>query len=184
MRRRVPSRLSITGKIRYDVFSSALLNCCLRVIGMANKACRTTILMMERMKTNKTLRLIGLAGLAILLSVVPMLAHHAFSAFDMSKTTTVSGAVKEFQWINPHSWIQLMVTDASGPAVEWSVEMGSPSSLVRQGWKPKTLKPGDQITINMHPLRDGRPGGSLVSAMLPDGTRIGGSPTGESQPPK
>ena len=52
------------------------------------------------------------------------------------------------------------------------------------GWKPKTLKPGDEITIVTHPLRDGRPGGSLVSATLPDGTRIGGSPTGEPQTPE
>ena len=76
----------------------------------------------------------------------------------------------------------MMVTDSSGTAVEWSIEMSAPSSLVRQGWKPKTLKPGDQITVTTHPLRDGRPGGSLVSAMLADGTRIGGSPTGEPQP--
>ena len=133
------------------------------------------------MTTNTKLGLIGLAGLAVLVSGTPLLAHHAFSAFDMSKTITVSGVVKEFQWINPHSWIQMMVTDASGNAVEWSIEMGAPSSLVRQGWKPKTLKPGDQVTVVTHPLRDGRPGGSLVSATLADGTRIGGSPTGEPQ---
>jgi hypothetical protein len=136
------------------------------------------------MKPTKKVRLIGPAGLALLLSSVPSFGHHAFSAFEMSKTTTVTGVVKEFQWINPHSWIQMMVTDASGNAVEWSIEMNAPSSLVRQGWKPKTLKPGDQITITMHPLRDGRAGGSLVSATLPDGSRLGGSPTGEPQTSK
>jgi hypothetical protein len=133
------------------------------------------------MKRNNRPRLIGLAGLAILLCGAPVLAHHAFSAFDMSKTMTVAGVVKEFQWINPHSWIQMMVTDASGNAVEWSIEMNSPSSLVRQGWKPKTLKPGDKITLVIHPLRDGRPGGSLVSATLADGTQMGGSPTNDPQ---
>jgi hypothetical protein len=133
------------------------------------------------MMMNNRVRSIGLAELAILLCGAPVFGHHAFSAFDMSKTITMAGVVKEFQWINPHSWIQMMATDASGNAVEWSIEMNSPSSLVRQGWKPKTLKPGDQITVIMHPLRDGRPGGSLVSATLPDGTRIGGSPTGEPQ---
>jgi hypothetical protein len=136
------------------------------------------------MKTNKKLRLIGLAGLAFLLSATCLWGHHAFSAFEMSKTITVTGVVKEFQWINPHSWIEMMVTDSAGNAVEWSIEMNAPSSLVRQGWKPKTLKPGDQITITMHPLRDGRTGGSLVSATLPDGTRLGGSPTGEPQTSK
>ena len=123
-----------------------------------------------------------LTPVALLLYSASLFGHHSFAAFDMSKTITLSGVVKEFQWINPHTWIQMMVTDSSGNAVEWSIEMSAPSSLVRQGWKPKTLKPGDQITVTTHPLRDGRPGGSLVSAMLADGTRIGGSPTGEPQP--
>ncbi len=134
------------------------------------------------MKLNLRLRLIGGAVLAALLCCTPLLAHHSFAAFDMGKTITVSGVVKEFQWLNPHSWIQMVVTDASGNAVEWSIEMSAPSSLVRQGWKPKTLKPGDQITVVTHPLRDGRPGGSLVSLTLADGTRIGGSPTGDAAP--
>jgi hypothetical protein len=137
--------------------------------------------MERRTKKNKTLGWIGLVGLGILLSGTPIYGHHAFSAFEMAKTTTLTGVVKEFQWINPHSWIQLIVTDTSGNAAEWSIEMSSPSGLVRQGWKPKTLKPGDKITLTMHPLRDGRSGGSFVSAILPDGTRMGGSPTGEPQ---
>jgi hypothetical protein len=120
---------------------------------------------------------------ALLLCGVPLFGHHSFAAFDMSKSITLSGVVKEFQWVNPHSWIQMMVTDSSGHAVEWSIEMSSPTSLARQGWKPKTLKPGDQITVTTHPLRDGRTGGSLVSAMLADGTRIGGSPTGGDPQP-
>jgi hypothetical protein len=133
------------------------------------------------MKMSNKLRLIGLAGLAILLLGTPLFAHHSFAQFDMGKTSTLSGVVKEFQWTNPHSWIQLIVTDASGNAVEWSIETSSPSSLVRQGWKPKTLKPGDRITITMHPLRDGRAGGSLISVTLPDGTPIGGSPTNNQE---
>src|SRR5436190_770360 len=95
----------------------------------------------------------------VFLMSAALLGHHSFAAFDMEKANTLSGVVKEFQWRNPHSWIQLMVTDASGNDVEWSIETGSPSSLSRQGWKPKALKAGDRITITMHPLRDGRPGG-------------------------
>ncbi len=134
-----------------------------------------------QMKANTNSRLIQLTGLAILLAGMPLLGHHSFAGFDLSKTVTLTGTVKEFQWVNPHSWIQLMVTDASGAAVEWSIEMSAPSSLVRQGWKPKMLKAGDQVTVTAHPLRDGRPGGSFVSAILADGTRIGGSPTGDAQ---
>jgi hypothetical protein len=129
------------------------------------------------MKT--TLRLLGFASLATLLFCTSLFAHHSFAAFDMEKTSTLTGTVKEFQWLNPHSWIQMMVKDASGNEVEWSIESNSPSSLSRQGWKPTTLKPGEQITVTMHPLRDGRPGGSLVTVTKADGTKIGGNPAGE-----
>jgi Family of unknown function (DUF6152) len=122
------------------------------------------------MKMNRKLPWIGLATL---LCAAPAFAHHSFAAFDMSKTITVNGVVKEFQWLNPHSWIQMMVKDSSGVEKEWSIEANSPSSLSRQGWKPRILKPGDQITVTTHPLRDGRPGGSLVSVTLADGTKIG-----------
>ena len=123
----------------------------------------------------------GWFGSAILLCSSILYAHHSFAAFDMAQTMTLAGVVKEFQWRNPHSWIQLMVKDASGNDVEWSIETSSPSSLIRQGWKPKTLKPGDQITITAHPLRDGRPGGSLISVTMADGTKIGGSPTNDQE---
>jgi hypothetical protein len=133
-------------------------------------------------RANFKVRLILLAGLILVLAGLPLHGHHSFAGFDLSKNITLTGTVKEFQWVNPHSWIQLMVTDPSGTAVEWSIEMSAPSSLVRQGWKPKMLKPGDQVTVTAHPLRDGRPGGSFVSAILADGSRIGGSPTGDAQP--
>ena len=129
------------------------------------------------MKINQTLRRTGLTALAILLSAASGFAHHSFAAFEMQKFVTLDGTVKDFQWRNPHSWIQMMVTDASGNAVEWSIEMSSPSGLSRQGWKPKTLQPGDKITVVMHPLRDGKAGGSFVTGTLADGTKLGGSPT-------
>jgi hypothetical protein len=115
---------------------------------------------------------------AFLLATASARGPHSFAQFDMEKTTTITGSVKEFQWTNPHSWIQVMVTDDKGSEVEWSIEMAAPTNLMRQGWKPKTLKPGDKITIVTHPLRDGRPGGSFISGTLADGTKLGGSPTG------
>ena len=120
------------------------------------------------------------AGTLIL--CLPLSAHHSFSGFDMQKSATIAGTVKEFQWVNPHCWIQMMTKDGSGAAVEWSIEMSAPSSLLRRGWKPRTLKPGDSITVVMHPLRDGQHGGSFVSGQLADGTSLGGSPTGDVGP--
>lgn len=109
-----------------------------------------------------------LAGAAL-----PVLAHHSFSMFDETKEVVLKGAVKEFQWSNPHTWIQLNVTDASGNVVEWSIEGGSPNLVARQGWKRNTFKPGDQVEVTVHPLRDGQPGGSFMRAVLPDGRTLG-----------
>ena len=95
----------------------------------------------------------------------PAMAHHSFAMFDSQKNLTLDGVVKDFQWTNPHSWIQLTVKDpASGKAVEWSIEAGSPNSLSRNGWKHSSLKPGDKATLVIHPMKDGSPGGSLVNA--------------------
>lgn len=110
-----------------------------------------------------------LAGIAL-----PAMAHHSFSMFDDKKELVLKGVVKEFQWSNPHTWIQLNVTDASGKVVEWSIEGGSPNLVGRQGWKRNTFKPGDEVEITVHPLRDGQPGGSFMRAVLPDGSRLGG----------
>jgi Family of unknown function (DUF6152) len=112
----------------------------------------------------------GLTGVLILLFGAPVFGHHSFAPFDMNASITLTGVVKEFQWANPHVWIQVMVTDKSGTAVEWSIEGTSPAGLNRKGWKPGSLKAGDQVVIEGHPLRDGRRGASLVSAKLPDGT--------------
>lgn len=105
---------------------------------------------------------------------LPVLAHHSFSMFDDRKEVVLKGTVKEFQWSNPHTWIQLNVTDASGKVVEWSIEGGSPNLVGRQGWKRNTFKPGDQVEVTVHPMRDGQPGGSFMRAVLPDGRRLGG----------
>jgi hypothetical protein len=92
-------------------------------------------------------------------------AHHSFAMFDFQKDMTLAGTVKEFQFTNPHCFIQLLVPGAGGGApVEWSIEMASPPHLVRSGWTRSTVKPGDRITVVVHPLRDGAPAGSYVSA--------------------
>ena len=118
----------------------------------------------------KTLIAAGVA--AGCLSAAPAMAHHSFAMFDNTKSVTLEGTVKEFQWTNPHSWVQLMVKDASGKEVEWSVEGGSPNGLARQGWKRTSLKPGDKASIVIHPLKDGTTGGSLVSATV-NGEKVG-----------
>lgn len=112
------------------------------------------------------------AVLASLLVSMPVSAHHSFAMFDFAKELKLSGSVREFQWTNPHCFIQLVV-DQDGTPSEWSIEMGSPIHLVRNGWRPKLLKAGDKVTIVIHPMRDGSRGGDFVSGIGPDGTSLG-----------
>jgi hypothetical protein len=109
---------------------------------------------------------------AMSLAAGPAFAHHSFAMFDAQKDVTLDGTVVEFQWTNPHSWVQVQAKDSSGKQVEWSIEMASPNSLARSGWKRTSLKAGDKVTLVIHPMRDGSPGGSLVSAAV-DGVKIG-----------
>ena len=117
-------------------------------------------------------RLLTAAILLALASPGAVFAHHSFAMFDNQKSLDLEGTIKEFQWTNPHSWIQLIVKDPSGKDVEWSIEGGSPNGLGRSGWTRMSLKPGDKATIVIHPLKDGTPGGSLTSATV-NGLQIG-----------
>src|SRR4051794_27846556 len=118
--------------------------------------------------------LLGVA--AALLAAAPALAHHSFAMFDRQKEITLKGTVKEFQWTNPHSFIEIEVPDDKGVTTAYSVEMNSPNNLTRQGWKSTSLKVGDKVVLLMNPLRDGSKGGLFVSVMLPDG-KVLGDPT-------
>jgi hypothetical protein len=113
------------------------------------------------------------ATLNTTLFTTPAAAHHSFAMFDAAQKITVSGAVKEFQWTNPHSWILMMVRNSDGQLDQWAIEMTGPGGLVRQGWLPKTLTPGMSIAVTMHPLKDGAHGGQFLAVTLPDGTQLG-----------
>ena len=129
---------------------------------------------MKRMRsvTHKTYA----AALAAALLVVPAAAHHSFAMFDQTKTVVLKGTVTEFQWTNPHSFIEMDVPGAGGKTDHWGIELNSPNNLTRQGWKSTSLKPGDKVVLLMNPLRDGSKGGLFVSVMLPDG-KVLGDPT-------
>jgi hypothetical protein len=102
----------------------------------------------------------------------PLLAHHSAAMFDPSKSTEVTGTVKELQWTNPHIWIQVNV-DKTGAKEEWSFEGGSPNSLSRSGWKKTSFVPGQKVTIRFNPMRDGTHAGQFVAAKFEDGTTLG-----------
>ena len=117
------------------------------------------------------LAVVGTAALA-----GPSFAHHSFAMFDAQKTVTLNGTVKEFEWTNPHSWIRVMVEDAAGTARQWAIEMNSPAQNAQRGWKSDTLKPGDKVTLTIHPLRDGARGGQFITVVLAGGQTLSNDP--------
>lgn len=118
-------------------------------------------------------RLVWAGAAALSLSAMAAHAHHSMAMFDQQKVVTLSGTVREFQWTNPHCYIQMLVKDGAGKDVEWSMEMGAPMYLYANGWRPSTLKSGDKITVTINPLRNGNPGGVIVTATSADGKPIG-----------
>jgi hypothetical protein len=105
-----------------------------------------------------------LAGLA-----APALAHHSAAMYDRAAKRRLVGVVKEFQWTNPHVWIQVMTPNAKGVVEEWGVECTSVNFMTRRGWAKDTLKPGDKIELMISPLKDGSKGGGLISVTSVNG---------------
>ena len=105
------------------------------------------------------------AGGALALLTAPAAAHHSFAMFDQTRIVTLEGTVAEFQWTNPHAFIEL---EAAGGR-HWSIELNSPNNLKRQGWTKAALKPGDRISLWMSPLRNGKPGGLFLDLTKADG---------------
>ena len=119
------------------------------------------------------LKITGCAAIAMAAFAFQAQAHHSFAMFDQEKNISESGTVKEFEWSNPHAWIHLTTVDATtGRPVDWAFEMGSVSQIAAQGWKSDSIKPGDKITVNGHPLKDGSRGGQYRSVTFPDGRSI------------
>ena len=113
----------------------------------------------------------------------PALAHHSTAAFDMEKTIEITGTVEDFQWTNPHTWTNVKVEGSDESAGIYGLEGMSPNYLGRNGWTKSTLKPGDKVTFQVHPLKDGRKGGFMVAVKLPDGTLLYNLPHREEGTP-
>ena len=126
------------------------------------------------MKSTKRKKLFGWVALVGFVGAAPALAHHSTAMYDYKNTKMLSGTVKAFQWTNPHMFIKVMVPDAQGKEVEWAVECGTPNINARHGWKRSDIKPGDKLTMEINPLRDGSAGATLKWVQLPDGRKLWG----------
>jgi Family of unknown function (DUF6152) len=96
------------------------------------------------------------------LAALPAAAHHSFAMFDRNRTVILSGTVKEYVWTSPHVTINVLTDHVGGGFVTWVVEGSSPTVLARGGWTASLLKPGDRISLGMHPRKDGAAGGLLA----------------------
>jgi hypothetical protein len=115
----------------------------------------------------------SLTAVAMVALTAPAFAHHSFAMFDATKTVTLQGTVKEFEWTNPHSWLRVNVTDEkSGKPLLWALELSSPARLVTMGMKSDSVHPGDQVSVTFHPMKDGTRGGQFIQATLPGGKQV------------
>jgi uncharacterized protein DUF6152 len=101
-----------------------------------------------------------LTGGALLAMSGAALAHHSFAMFDQEHPIEIEGTVTEFKYSSPHCYIFLDVKAADGTVINWNLEGGAPSLLVRDGWSSKSIKPGDELKMTIDPLRSGAPGGA------------------------
>jgi uncharacterized protein DUF6152 len=127
-------------------------------------------------------RALMLVALAAASASGPASAHHSTAMFDFTKTVELTGTVKDFQWTNPHTWTTVTATGNAKVAGEYGLEGMSPNYLARNGWTKRSLKPGDKVVVEVHPLKDGRKGGFMVSAKLEDGTLLYNLPHREGPP--
>jgi hypothetical protein len=119
-----------------------------------------------------TARVLSIVAVAMM-TAGPVMGHHSFAMFDYNKDVTITGVVKELRWLNPHIHLLVNVPDGKGGVVEWDIEGGTPGNLRRNGWSKDIVKPGEKISVLIHPMKDGSNGGQLLKAMRADGSPVG-----------
>lgn len=109
----------------------------------------------------------------VVCGAAPLLAHHSFAAeFDSKKPVELKGTLVELEWVNPHAWIHMEVTDASGKVTKWDCELGSPNLLMRNGWRRDSLKKGDMIVVSGSQAKDGTNVANARTVSFADGKRV------------
>jgi hypothetical protein len=111
------------------------------------------------------------------------LAHHSGAMFEPTLTRELHGTIAEFNWSNPHAWIEITVpAEDGGEPVTWAVEMTAPNNLMRSGWTRRTLTVGQEVVLTIRPLRDGGQGGTFVKVTTPEGVEFPAAPAAAAAP--
>ena len=121
---------------------------------------------------NRLMRTLGVT-VGLLIGSVPLLAHHGAAQFDVGKKVTVKGTVTEWFWANPHCFLRFDAAGADGQVVHWAVETQSGPNILPQGFSKQTFKIGDEVTVTLEPVKNGRPMGRILQAVLADGKTLG-----------
>lgn len=123
-------------------------------------------------------------SLGVCILAAPVLAHHGYAAYETDRKVTVTGTVTEWFWANPHCVLQFDATDDKGQVVHWGAETENPTTMTRQGWTKESMKRGDQVTVTMLPVKNGKPIGRILEIVLPNGTHLAGrvNPSTEVKP--
>jgi hypothetical protein len=122
------------------------------------------------------------AALTGSIGVTPVLAHHSFGLFDMTKSSEIEGTVIKLEWSNPHCWLFVMVASPDSAESSYGFELTSVGEMIRRGWTKTAVKPGDKVKVKFHPVRDGRPAGYMMTVMTADGRYIGRPPDVKNEP--
>jgi hypothetical protein len=121
----------------------------------------------------KFLIVFALAICASILSL-PLSAHHGNAAYDTEKKVTVKGTVTQWFWANPHCVLQFDATDENGQVVHWGAETENATTMTHNGWSKTSFKPGDEVTVTMITVRNGKPIGRIIEVVLPNGQKLAG----------
>jgi len=132
----------------------------------------------------RKIRAISFIAAALFAVSVPLFAHHGYAAYDTDRQVTLKGTVTKWIWSNPHCLLQLDVTDDKGHVTHWIAETENPTAMSRVGWTDKSLKPGDQITLTVLPVKSGNPVGRIIDVVLASGEKLPGrvNPATEVKP--
>lgn len=121
----------------------------------------------------------AVSGTALLVAMFhpsPVSSHHSNVAYEVTKVITITGVVKSFEWVNPHTWLTVVVDDGKGGKVEWACEGRAPGILGRAGWSRNVLKPGEQVTVDMSPAKDGSKVSIIARVTKADGSILSNQP--------
>jgi hypothetical protein len=121
-------------------------------------------------------RVVVIALVVTALAPAPAASHHSNVAYEVTKVITITGVVKSFEWVNPHTWLHVVVDDGKGGKVEWECEGRAPGVLGRAGWSRNILKPGETVTVDMSPAKDGSKTSIIARVTKADGTILSNQP--------